>query len=256
MVPLYLYYILLQWLTMAYTYRSTAVGYSAEAKQHEGGVLPVPYSSGALSLDGLDSDSVWRSIEWQSLNHLWMGDSVDSKDYHGQFKVAWDAQYLYLFLLIRDDVLHAMLKDGPANFWKGYYVEVFLDADDSGGPHQYNHQAFAYHIGPSGHALDKSVNQSTVFFDDHVKLAFKAHAEVYTWEIALKVFADDFKEEDRNNIPVHLKPGMRLGFSLAYGDNDGREERENFMGSKASHGINNDEGYTNADVFGTIILMP
>lgn len=51
----------------------------------------------------------------------------------------------------------------------------------------------------------------------------------------------------------------QLGCSLAYGnndgDNDGNNVRENFMGSRATHGVNNDEGYITADVFGSVLLV-
>ncbi|MEO1339186.1 MAG: sugar-binding protein, partial [Myxococcota bacterium] len=57
------------------------------------------------------------------------------------------------------------------------------------------------------------------------------------------------------NTPVTLSAGKRIGFSLAYGDNDGHQRRENFMGSRENHGANNDAGYINADVFGRVLLV-
>jgi hypothetical protein len=47
---------------------------------------------------------------------------------------------------------------------------------------------------------------------------------------------------------------QKIGFSIAYGDNDGNAARENFVGSKKTHGVNNDEGYTNSSVFGELIF--
>jgi hypothetical protein len=46
-----------------------------------------------------------------------------------------------------------------------------------------------------------------------------------------------------------------LGFLLLIGDNDGNNSRENFIGSKMTHGNNNDEGYVNSDVFGEILFV-
>ena len=73
--------------------------------------------------------------------------------------------------------------------------------------------------------------------------------------MAISVFDDQFDENSSDNTPITLTNGKVIGFSLAYGDNDGNQSRENFMGSRETHGVNNDEGYINADVFGSVTLI-
>jgi hypothetical protein len=219
------------------------------------GDFEAPMSAVPVEVDGCSKDAVWSAQDWYSMNYRWMGATVDSADYYGRFKLAWDADCLYLLVEVVDDSLSPTLANGLANYWKGDYVEVFLDEDQSGGNHQYNHQAFAYHVSTEGHAIDQSTAQEAVFFDDHVTAMRTQEGNRYLWEMAIKVYGDQFDEDNTDNVPVALSNGKTIGFSLAYGDNDGNNSRENFMGSRETHGANNDAGYINSDVFGSVVLV-
>lgn len=220
----------------------------------EGNFL-APFASKTMTIDGCSKEDIWTSQDWYSLNYRWMGATPDSLDYYGRFKLAWDAGHLYILVETVDDSLSPTLVNGLSNYWKGDYVEVFLDEDQSGGIHQYNHQAFAYHVSTEGHSIDQSTQQQAIFFDDHVEIARTKDGDRYLWELAVKVFDDQFDEYSSTNVPVTLTSGKVMGFSLAYGDNDGNNSRENFMGSRESHGVNNDEGYVNSNVFGSVTLI-
>lgn len=208
-----------------------------------------------VKIDGYGKDAIWAGADWYGMNYIWMGEPVDSVDYHGKFKLAWDREYLYVLVEVVDDVLNPTLGNGKENYWKGDYVEVFIDEDKSGGNHQYNHQAFAYHVSTEGHAIDKNTLEETVFFDDHVKVKRSQAGNKYVWEMAIKLFDTSFDENATDNIPVEIVAQKSIGFSIAYGDNDGNNSRENFVGSKKTHGINNDEGYVNSDVFGSVLFV-
>jgi hypothetical protein len=188
------------------------------------------------------------------MNYIWMGNKVDSTDYHGRFKLAWDHQYLYILVEVIDDYIHPTLKNGLENFWKGDYVEVFIDEDKSGGNHKFNHQAFAYHVSTEGHSIDQSIAQKPVFFDNHIEVKRSQEGTKHLWEMAIKLFDKEFDENTTNNIPVKIFPQKNIEFSIAYGDNDGTNSRENFMGSKKTDGNNNDDGI-NSDVFGRILFI-
>ena len=212
------------------------------------------FTATPVTVDGCIKDEAWANASWHSLNYPWMGAVPDAADYTGKFKLLWDANYLYVFVEVTDDVLNPTLANGMENYWKGDYVEVFLDEDQSGGEHRYNHQAFAYHVSTEGHAIDLNTQQEAVFFDDHVTVAREQDGNTYYWELAIAIYNDQFDENSTSNTPVTLAAQKTLGFSLAYGDNDGNNTRENFMGSRETHGVNNDEGYVNADVFGSVLL--
>lgn len=132
---------------------------------------------------------------------------------------------------------------------------MFIDEDQSGGIHKFNHQAFAYHVTTEGHTIDKNKLQKTIFLDNHIDVERSNEGRKYLWEMAISLFDNQFDENSTTNIPVKIFNDKSIGFSIAYGDNDGSNSRENFMGSKENHGINNDEGYSNADVFGSILFI-
>jgi len=219
------------------------------------GAFMAKFTADPIQIDGCSKDSIWSTVAWQSLNYVWMGEEPDDADYNGQFKMLWDANYLYLFLKVEDDSLHATLADGIDNYWKGDYVEIFLDEDNSGGNHQFNHQAFAYHVSTEGRPIDRNTSDEVVFFDDHINVMRIQEGTTHYWEMAISLFDDEFDENSSDNTPITLTNGKVIGFSLAYGDNDGNQSRENFMGSRETHGVNNDEGYINADVFGSVTLV-
>ncbi len=206
-------------------------------------------------IDGCGNDSIWNITNWYSMNYKWMGSDVDFADYHGKFKLAWDNNYLYVLVEIIDDYLNPTLENGLENYWKGDYVELFIDEDKSGGNHKLNHQAFAYHVSTEGHAIDKSANEKTIFLDDHINVKRIQEGHTYSWEMAIKLFDKTFDDNSTSNRPLKITNQKSIGFSIAYGDNDGKNSRENFMGSKRHHGTNNDDGYITADVFGSILFI-
>ncbi len=57
--------------------------------------------------------------------------------------------------------------------------------------------------------------------------------------------------------PVKLFEGKKLGFMLAYCDNDGSKEREHFIGSTDIRAVKGDKnlGYKTADVFQRLQLV-
>jgi len=216
------------------------------------GTFDAKLAAADMTIDGCSKEEIWSSQDWYDMNYKWMGADVDSSDYYGKFKLAWDSEHLYILVEVIDDYLNPTLADGVDNYWKGDYVEIFIDEDKSGGDHKFNHQAFAYHVSTEGHAIDKNTAQETVFFDDHVEVARTQEGNRYLWEMAIKLYDDSFDENATDNVPVEITAQKVIGFSIAYGDNDGNSSRENFMGSKQTHGVNNDEGYINSRVFGSI----
>ncbi|MDF1697549.1 MAG: sugar-binding protein [Saprospiraceae bacterium] len=227
---------------------------SSSPKSMDNGYFMAFKTEEVIVVDGCSKDAIWSKTRWNDMNHVWLGGPVDSEDYSGRFKLSWDVDQLYILVEVVDDVLNPTLKDGKDNYWKGDYVEVFIDEDKSGGDHKFNHQAFAYHVSTEGHAIDKDTKEQTVFFDDHVTVARSNEGNTYLWEMSIRLYDAQFDENSKNNIPVKIHPMKAIGFSIAYGDNDGKGTREHFVGCKKTHGNNNDDGYINSDVFGKVIF--
>ena len=152
-------------------------------------------------------------------------------------------------------------------YWDDDCLEVFIDEDASGGNHQFNFNAFAYHIALDNQVVDIGPNHKDgttnfVLLNEHINSVWKrnvSQTNKLTWEVAVSVFDDSFvlnPIEVSSQQPVKLYKEKILGFMLAYCDNDGSKEREHFIGSTDIKAVNGDKnlGYITADVFQTLIL--
>ena len=105
-----------------------------------------PRSAEALVIDGVANEPVWQAAEWYEIGHLWLGPDYTAEDFSGRFKVAWTEERLYILVEVVDDILFDSHRDPLVQYWDDDCVEIFIDEDYSGGDHQYNHNAFAYHM--------------------------------------------------------------------------------------------------------------
>ena len=67
-------------------------------------------------------------------------------------------------------------------------------------------------------------------------------------------FVNDSYEYGKLNKTLQLKADKKIGFAIAYCDNDKSENRENFIGSVVVEGDDKNRGWIDADIFGTIEL--
>ena len=226
----------------------------------------------APEIDGLANDLAWQQTQWHALDQHILGQLPASDDFNGRYKLRWDQQRLYLLAEIVDDVLFDQSPDPLESYWDDDCLEVFIDEDRSGGDHQLNFNAFAYHIALDNQVVDIGPNNpdgSTQFIllNDHIKSAWKRDKNAphkVIWELAIAVYDDSFTLGANHKLspisqskPVKLKPGKKMGFMLAYCDNDGSKNREHFMGSHAIAPKNGDKnlGYIDASVFGELVLV-
>ena len=133
-------------------------------------------------------------------------------------------------------------------------LEIFIDEDHSGGDHQYNHNAFAYHLSLDNQAIDIGTDKKARQYNDHVVSRWRQHGDKVLWEVALDVYSDDYRDDWPDNTPVKLAAGKILGFMLAYCDNDHSELREHFIGSEHAAGDHKDRGWIDANLFGKLEL--
>lgn len=233
----------------------TAVSLTALAKD-------VIHTDTAPRIDGRMDSALWDKAEWQPLTHVMIGDKPTKEDFSGRFKLLWNNDALYLLADIQDDHLSDTYADPLERYWDDDCLEIFIDADRSGGDHLNTYNAFAYHVALDNQVVDigpaKGEESKPRLFNDHVKSAWKRSAEKphhIIWETAIRVFGDDFQYGEVNT-PVALKAGMKMGFMLAYCDADGGD-REHFVGSQDIVPVNGDKnlGYKDASVFGELTLV-
>ncbi len=188
-----------------------------------------------------------------ALDQRWLGDAYTSDDFEGSYKLCWTQEALYLMVEITDDVLYEQYADPLKLWWDDDCVEVFIDEDNSGGEHQYNYNAFAYHVALDGNVVDMSTEKVGKLYNDHVQSKHTTTGNTTIWELKISIYDDTYKD-DSTNTPVKLTTGKKIGFALAYCDNDSSVERENFIGSIPVEGEDKNRGWIDAGIFGTILL--
>ncbi|WP_041737106.1 sugar-binding protein [Colwellia psychrerythraea] len=222
-------------------------------------------SSEKMLIDGLADEASWQLAKWQPIDKLILGMQPSAEDFSGQFKIMWDEKQLYLLVEITDDILFDQHADPRHLYWDDDCLEIFLDEDASGGNHQFNFNAFAYHIALDNQAVDigeknAAGSDNFVLLNDHITSVWRRNESApnkVIWEVAVRVYDDSFTMAIKNPVAVTLFEGKKLGFMLAYCDNDGSKEREHFIGSidiKAVNGSKN-LGYITADVFQKLTLI-
>jgi len=237
----------------------------------------VPFASEAPVVDGDPSDAAWASAEWVPIDKLILGEMPDKDDFNGRYKLVWTADHLYLLAEITDDILYDSHPDPLELYWDDDTLEIFIDADASGGDHLFSDNAFAYHIALDNQAVDigpylseedrQAERTNRRLLPDHVQAQWKRSRDdpykLY-WEVKISVMGDDYRDSyaagEKEAQAVTLKSGMTLGFMVAYCDSDGKLEsggREHFIGDVEIEPVNGDRnlGYIDASVFGRITLV-
>ncbi|MFT5481654.1 MAG: hypothetical protein ACI9GW_000299 [Halieaceae bacterium] len=230
---------------------------SCAAPSHDDGrsYYAAPRAQQAPQVDGVADESIWQKAEWRELNHRWLGPEVSEEDFQGRYKVVWTEDKVYLLAEIVDDVLIDTHRDPLEQYWDDDTLEVFIDEDHSGGNHQFNHNAFAYHLSLDNQAIDIGTDKLPHSYTHHVESRWQQRGDKLVWEVSFDIYSDAYRDGAADNQAQKLKAGKVLGFLVAYCDNDGSELRENFMGSEFAAGDAKDRGWIDAGLFGTLELV-
>jgi len=213
-----------------------------------------PRAAEVPAIDGVADDTAWQSATWRELSHRWLGPEYSPADFQGRFKVVWAPERIYLVVEIVDDILIDAHRDPLVRYWDDDCLEVFVDEDYSGGDHQYNHNAFAYHVSLDNRAIDIGTDRQPRDYSHHVESRWQQSAGKVTWELAISIYTDEYVDDSSSNEPVVLTPGKILGLMVAYCDNDGSDLRENFIGSESVPHGPTDRGWIDAGLFGALVL--
>ncbi len=207
-----------------------------------------------MTIDGLGNEAIWSAATWYPIDQTWIGTPPSSTDFLGKFKVVWDQNFLYVLTEITDEILSDDHPNPLTNWWDDDGIEIFLDENFSKGNHQFNYNAFAYHVSTFYDVVDLGTDQNPHLYNDHITTVLSNSGTVYTWECRIKIFNDQFVYGG-NNTPVSLNANKIMGFSMAYNDNDAGTSRENFMGSGVVPGTDKNVGYLTADYFQQLTLV-
>jgi hypothetical protein len=206
-----------------------------------------------MNIDGLANETAWSKATWYSISQLLKGTMPSATDFTGRYKLTWDQNYLYLLVEVTDNILSDDHTNPLTNWWDDDCIELFIDENRSKGDHQYNYNAFAYHVSLTYDVVDIGTDKNPHLYNDHIKTIRTQNGNKYTWECRVKIFGDSFVYGG-NNTPLLLNSGKVMGFSVAYCDNDAGTTRESFMGSPVIPGVDKDLGYKTADYFQQLTL--
>ena len=204
-------------------------------------------------IDGKANDACWKKAAWLPIDQVWLGKPMSKGDFKGRYKLSWDSKFLYVLAEIEDDTLIDIHPDGLDKYWDDDCLEIFIDADASGGDHLASYNAWAYHTALDGKTTDFGPDGKPHYYNDHVinKRITKGNKTV--WECAYAIYPDTYVDGQKNT-PLILKKGQKLGFAIAYCDNDRSPERENFIGNVSVAGEDKNQGYKTADIFAKLEL--
>ena len=229
--------------------------YSAPSHDADRSHYGAPQALVAPIVDGDSSDAAWEDARWRPIDNVWLGDDLARDDFNGRYKLAWTKNKLYVLVEFVDDVLVDFHRNPLEQYWDDDCLEIFIDEDHSGGNHQYNHNAFAYHLSLDNQAIDIGSDKQARAYNHHVKSQWRQQQGVVIWEVAIDIYTDEYKDDGADNRPVELASGKLMGFMIAYCDNDHSELREHFIGSEDAGSDHRDRGWIDAGLFGTLELL-
>jgi hypothetical protein len=224
-----------------------------------------PRAEHAPRIDGDDSDTAWQVAPWRSLTHTLVGSPpTRGADFSGRYKLVWTRDSLFLLAEIHDDILIDGHADPLQGYWADDALEVLIDEDASGGNHQFNDSAFAYHIALDNQVVDIRGNADgsdgkAALYNDHLQSVWKRSAQApypLIWELRVDIHPDPAKGGlDR---PRRLRAGEVLGFALAWCDSDTPGERTRMVADVDVAAVDGDRNrlYTDAGSFGRLELLP
>lgn len=188
------------------------------------------------------------TVAWTGFENLKPPSSA--ADFSGKYKAMWTPEHLYLLFDITDDIINT-----SGQYWQQDTVEIFIDEDRSGGQHNYSHNAFAYHISHTLEVVDNGGDPGMIA--SHINAAIKSQGTRHIWEIRIEIYRDHngYVLSEQEAARVTLTAGKIMGFTPSYIDNDGSGTREHFMSSVNTAGHQRNDGYLNADSFGTLELV-
>ncbi len=231
---------------------TTSSQQSKTAEVTESSDYSITKSTIPINIDGHANEASWNSVEWRNIDQTWIGNKPSSEDFSGRYKLLWGEDRIYVFAEINDDTLIDIHPNGLDRYWDDDCLEIFIDENQSRDIHQYNHSAFAYHIGLDGKVADIGLDSLPRYYD-HLTSSRITSGNLSTWEVAMQLYPDSYKDGSTMS-PLQLSSRKKIGFAIAYCDNDHSAERENFIGSAVVEGEDKNRGWIDAGIFEKMIL--
>jgi Zn-dependent metalloprotease/Leucine-rich repeat (LRR) protein len=223
--------------------------------------MTIPFNSDGIVIDGVDDEADYSS--WQSTDAFNpIGSTGADADFTMQFKVCYDANYLYFFAKILDDY-ESDWEWGGSNQWTYDGVELYMDLDTNGSGNNPAYDSNTYQI---------RFNRGIDSVGNDYGRGCKRSDHLYYWENTsdgwLFEAAIDWKfvlglGQRPEDIMQYFEDGVISGFDVSGfdSDTDGPDHRDcqtawdNDDPADAADRTE-DNAWNNRTVFGTIEFLP
>ncbi len=224
------------------------------------GTYIVKEAGTAPTIDGNGSDTCWATAAWAPLDQVWVlfnSSAPSAADFWGRSRFVWKGNVLYVLTEIVDDVVNDAHPIWDNEYWEDDCLEIFIDEDYSGGDHELNENAYAYHCSTLGNAaVDINSGGTVNYYGSHVTYSRQVSNGTNIWEFAVTVYNSSLS-------PVGtMSAGKEMGLTMAYCDNDNGAgnggntyNREAFIGMNIIEQADKNVTYKNADFFGHVVLQ-
>lgn len=221
-------------------------------------------------IDGAGTDLCWDSAAWNPMPYVWIpyNQTIFASDFTGRFKTVWNEEQnlMYFLFEITDDIFvnGYVFSESNGKYYLYDVVEIFIDENHSGGIHETNNNAYAYHIT----AGNTSVEYDAIDMWGNTRVNNRSHLpefkrvqneDLHTWEFSLMVLNDSYTPSDvPENFKSTLYKDKEMGFSAAYCDDDhsaSNPQRDHFIASKYQTLTESNNSYINASIFGFMKLV-
>jgi len=180
------------------------------------GTVYVPHTTGAIAIDGIGFDPGW-GLATMSPDFATAEGSQDPVG-KANAKLAWDANYLYAYVVIQDNDIVSPYKNHDDKLWMADAVELFIDADGNG------HGYVELQVNPNNATFDSwfattRAQPGDEKWDSNMQTAVKLHGTTEPgdtdqgWEVEIAVPWAAVKGRDEAmqiNLPPHVGDRWRL----------------------------------------------
>ncbi len=173
------------------------------------------YQSQVPQIDGDPGD--WSGV-WYATDHIVFGQEFHAgrADLSGEFKLGWDADFLYIAVAVRDTKF--VQNAGAAQLYQGDSIEILLDTDVTGDFSEQVLNGDDFQIGVSpGNLLEHTAPEVYIWAPENkagpvsrVLIGARLTEEGYLMEVAIPWFV----------LEVTPFADLHLGFLFSISDND------------------------------------
>jgi hypothetical protein len=194
----------------------------------------IPFTPTSIVVDGVP-EAAWNAAPSLPIDRLIGGDAVSESDLSAIFKVMYTSTTLYVFFDVHDE---SLIADSGDSWWQDDSVELYLDADSSGGASYDGVDDRHFIVRFNASTFGNGVTTAPLPASSSVKT--RRTSEGYMVEMAFPI----------GGLGLAPVAGRAFGLDAQVNDDDNGGQR----GRNYAWSMRQDVGYLRPGVFGTATL--